>query len=62
MDQEIVETFLARRPARTKPLGVCAQLVGYGEHFSGGAAGLERVPEAGLRRGNGRPVSTSELP
>jgi hypothetical protein len=62
MDQEIVETLLAGGPAWPEPLGVRAYLVRHGEHFSGRAAGLERVPEAGLRPGNGRPVSTNELP
>jgi len=62
MNQEVVESLLTRGPVRTEPLGVRAHLVGDGEYFSGRTASLEVVPEARLRRGNGRPVATNELP
>lgn len=62
VDQEIVETVLTCGPVRTKPLSVRAQLVGDAEDFSRGPLGLECVPGAGLRRGDGRPVAMNELP
>ncbi|MBY0497536.1 MAG: hypothetical protein K2Y23_25305 [Cyanobacteria bacterium] len=62
MNQEVVETVLGRGPIRAESLGMHAHLICDGQHFSGRAPGLEIVPGAGLGSGDGRPISSNELP